>query len=218
MEPCIWNCMDGFMFVRGYLRASTKEQNANRAKDDLTKFAHERNFQIASFYTENESGASLERPELFRLLNECHPNDVLLIENVDRLSRLNASDWETLKTEIKKRQIRVVALDLPTSWVCLSNTSDGFTDRLFEAINAMILDMLAAFSRKDYEDRIKRQKQGIQVAKAKGLYKGRPANNLRNNEILKMLSDGYSWNSIINLTGCSRSTISRLKNNSDSFP
>jgi len=78
--------------------------------------------------------------------------------------------------------------------------------------------MLAAFSRKDYEDRIKRQKQGIQVAKAKGLYKGRPANNLRNNEILKMLSDGYSWNSIINLTGCSRSTISRLKNNSDSFP
>jgi DNA invertase Pin-like site-specific DNA recombinase len=49
------------MFLRVYLRASTKEQDANRAKDDLITFAKERNLKIAAFYVENESGASLER-------------------------------------------------------------------------------------------------------------------------------------------------------------
>jgi len=41
---------------------------------------------IAATYTENESGASLKRPELFRLLEDCQPGDLLLVEQVDRLS------------------------------------------------------------------------------------------------------------------------------------
>ena len=73
--------------------------------------------QIASWYIENESGAKLDRPELFRLLSDAHPGDVLLVEQVDRLSRLGAADWERLKIELATRKMRVVALDLPTSWV-----------------------------------------------------------------------------------------------------
>jgi DNA invertase Pin-like site-specific DNA recombinase len=45
---------------------------------------------IAARYMENESGAKLDRPELFRLLADCDPGDVLLVEQVDRLSRLTA--------------------------------------------------------------------------------------------------------------------------------
>ena len=51
------------MFVRAYLRASTSEQDANRAKDQLKAFAAERGLKIAACYTENESGAKLARPE-----------------------------------------------------------------------------------------------------------------------------------------------------------
>ena len=47
---------------------------------------------MAVWYVENESGASLKRPELFRLLGDCKAGDVLLIEQVDRLSRLNDAD------------------------------------------------------------------------------------------------------------------------------
>lgn len=198
------------MFVRAYLRASTKEQDASRAKADLLAFAKDRGLKIASTYVENESGASLERPELFRLLSDAQPGDILLIEQVDRLSRLNAQDWDKLKDEIKSRQIRVVALDLPTSWSLMSSYADEFTLRMSEAINSMMLDMIAAIARKDYEDRRKRQIQGIAKAKNAGLYKGRPANNSRNAAIMKMLASGQSWNSIIAATGCSRSTISRL--------
>lgn len=64
------------MFLRAYLRASTKEQDANRAKDDLIAFAKERGLKIAAFYIENESGASLDRPELFRLLSDSQPVSV----------------------------------------------------------------------------------------------------------------------------------------------
>jgi DNA invertase Pin-like site-specific DNA recombinase len=49
---------------------------------------------------ENESGASLRRPELSRLLSDCHAGDILLIEQVDHLSRLDAEDWEHLKREL----------------------------------------------------------------------------------------------------------------------
>src|SRR5690606_30313670 len=115
IEPVKSNCMRLHMFVRAYLRASTKEQDASRAKVDLEAFAKERGLTIAAAYIENESGASLARPELFRLLSDCQPGDVLLVEQVDRLSRLNARDWEKLKAEIAAKRVRVVALDLPTS-------------------------------------------------------------------------------------------------------
>jgi DNA invertase Pin-like site-specific DNA recombinase len=73
---------------------------------------------------ENESGASLARPELFRLLADARPGDILLVEQVDRLSRLTASDWEKLKAELAARHVRVVALDLPTSWM-MATAKDG---------------------------------------------------------------------------------------------
>jgi DNA invertase Pin-like site-specific DNA recombinase len=104
------------MFVRAYLRASTEDQDASRAKNELEAFAKDRGATIATHYIENVSGASLQRPELFKLLKDCQPGDVLLVEQVDRLSRLSAEDWERLKAEMVARRVRVVALDVPTSW------------------------------------------------------------------------------------------------------
>jgi DNA invertase Pin-like site-specific DNA recombinase len=197
------------MFIRAYLRASTKEQDASRAKNDLIEFAKERGLQIAAFYVENESGASLHRPELFRLLSDCHEGDVCLIEQVDRLSRLNANDWTKLKSELQSRRVRVVALDLPTSWM-MTSTTDDITSRMMDALNSMMLDMLAAIARKDYEDRRRRQQQGIEKLKEAGGYRGRQPDVQRNAAIMNMLRRGDSWNSIVAATGCSRSTLSRL--------
>ncbi|MBJ7577467.1 recombinase family protein [Devosia sp. MC532] len=198
------------MFVRAYLRASTQEQDATRARSELEAFVEARGLAIAATYIENESGASLTRPELFRLLGDCHPGDVLLVEQVDRLSRLNAADWGRLRAEIAERKVRVVALDLPTSWQLAIENADDFTSRMAEAINGMLLDMLAAIARKDYEDRRKRQSQGITSAKLRGVYKGRPEDVDRNSLIVSLLETGRSWNEIISATKCSRSTLARL--------
>jgi DNA invertase Pin-like site-specific DNA recombinase len=104
------------MNARTYLRASTEDQDARRAKDQVEAFAVEHGLNVVGSYAENESGAKLARPELFRLLADSKPGDVLLVEQVDRLSRLTDADWRKLRTELDARQVRVVALDLPTSW------------------------------------------------------------------------------------------------------
>jgi DNA invertase Pin-like site-specific DNA recombinase len=197
-------------FIRAYLRASTDEQDATRAREQVEIFAAERGMQIASWYIENESGAKLDRPELFRLFSDSHPGDVLLVEQVDRLSRLKAADWERLKIELASRRVRVVALDLPTSWIMATGKVDEFTDRMFSAINGMLLDMLAAIARKDYEDRRRRQMQGQEKAKAEGKYVGRPENKRRNTRIATMLAAGTSYSAIQEATGCSRATVAKI--------
>ena len=197
------------MFVRSYLRASTKSQDALRAKSQLEAFAAERGLKIAATYVENESGASLQRPALFELIKEAHLGDILLIEQVDRLSRLNEKDWDALKHALGEKQIKVVALDLPTSWI-MAAPVDEFTARMFSAINGMMLDMLAAISRKDYTTRRERSAQGIQKAKAAGKYKGRQENVERNLLVQKHLKLGLSsWNEIQALVGCSRGTVAK---------
>src|SRR5579863_5110696 len=104
------------MNARAYLRASTVEQDTSRAREQIELFAADRGLPIVGTFIENESGAKLARPELFRLLSDSKPGDVLLVEQVDRLSRLTDSDWRKLRGEIDHKQVRIVALDLPTSW------------------------------------------------------------------------------------------------------
>jgi DNA invertase Pin-like site-specific DNA recombinase len=194
--------------ARMYLRASTTEQDATRAREQLEAFAAERGLDVVGTYIENESGASLQRPELFRLLDDSKANDILLCEQVDRLSRLTDDDWRKLRATIDAKAVRIVALDLPTSWQMA--TGDEFTLRMFAAINGMLLDMLAAVARKDYEDRRRRQAQGIEKAKREGLYRGRREDTARNEGIAGMLKAGMSWSSIQAATGCSRATIAKV--------
>lgn len=88
------------MFITAYLRASTKEQDAKRAKSELIAFANDHDHKIAAFYVENESGATLERPQLMQLIDDAHDGDVILVEQIDRLARLNPADWDTLKQKL----------------------------------------------------------------------------------------------------------------------
>jgi DNA invertase Pin-like site-specific DNA recombinase len=74
----------------------------------------------------------------------------------------------------------------------------------------LMLDMLAAVARKDYEDRRRRQAQGIIKAKAAGAYRGRPEDTARNAGIASMLRSGLSWTAIQEATGCSRATIAKV--------
>lgn len=116
------------MYIFAYLRASTRQQDAERAKNSLQQFVAERGHRVASWYVENVSGASLQRPELMRLLENASPGDALLIEQVDRLSRLDDAGWVKLKELINSKSLSIVSLDLPTSYVALENhRSDDFT-------------------------------------------------------------------------------------------
>nr|WP_314899112.1 recombinase family protein [uncultured Deefgea sp.] len=198
------------MFVRAYLRASTKEQDASRARLQLDAFADDHNLRIASYYVENESGTKLDRPELMRLLNDASNGDMLLVEQVDRLSRLKNADWLTLRRMIAEKGVRIVALDLPTTHSLLKD-DDSFTAQILASINNMMLDMLAVIARKDYDDRRRRQAEGVAKAKAQGLYAGRPKDAELHRKITSLLAEGKSWSAIQDFLGCGRGTIKRVK-------
>ena len=200
------------MFLRAYLRASTTEQNAERAKESLITFATDHGKKIASFYVENESGATLTRPELMRLISDAGEGDIILVEQIDRLARLKQADWETLKFMLAKKKLMIVSPELPTSWIALKS-SDGteFTASILKAVNGMLLDMLAAVARKDYEDRLRRQMQGIEKAQAQGKFVGRKPDLKKRASIASLLAAGHSYSSIQDLLGCSRHLIADVK-------
>ena len=200
------------MRTYAYLRASTTEQDATRAARTLQAFASEHDLTIAHQFVENVSGASLQRPELFRLLAVAQAGDVLLVEQIDRLSRLNAEDWEMLRSTIQSKGIRIVALDLPTSYMQLGHVNDEFMRSMIGAINGMMLDMLAAIARKDYTDRKRRQAQGIEKAKEMGLYRGRQPDLEKHEHIRTLIDQGISQRKVAKMLGCAVGTVRNAMN------
>ena len=67
------------MVTRIYVRASTKDQDATRALQELQLFANTYNNDHIA-YVENESGTKLDRPVLNQLLNDAGQGDILLVE------------------------------------------------------------------------------------------------------------------------------------------
>lgn len=199
------------MRIYPYLRASTNEQDANRAIGFIERFANEHGIKLSKAFTENESGATLQRPQLFQLLDTAERGDVILLEQIDRLSRLTDNDWQKLKGIIHEKGIGIVSLDLPTSWTLLkAQASDDFTRSILNAVNGMLLDMLAAVARKDYEDRRRRQAEGIHRAKSNGLYRGRAEDTAKQERVAKLLDNGLSWREIIETIGCSRGLVAKV--------
>ncbi|HBN8837442.1 TPA: recombinase family protein [Pseudomonas aeruginosa] len=200
------------MFVRAYLRASTAEQDAARARSALEQFATDHSKVIAAHYTENASGTQADRPELLRLLADSRTGDVLLVESIDRLSRLPADDWAKLKAAIDRKGLRIVALDLPTSHQGMRDTTgDEFTARMLGAINNMMLDMMAAIARKDYEQRRARQAQGIEKAKIQGKYQGRPVDVALHARVSELLAVGLGIRATARHANCSTTTVLKIR-------
>ncbi|MHA1067049.1 recombinase family protein [Enterobacter ludwigii] len=176
------------MFIRAYLRASTEDQFADRAKEMLERFVQERGHKIASYYWENISGTKLDHPELGRLLMDSHRDDILLVEQIDRLSGLSNSDWMTLKKQIEQHELQIGSLDVSTSWQVLSETNPSQTDPITRAviiaINNMLIDLMTAMSHKGWLSRRQWQKQGKERAHTLGKYWGKQVDHERRQKVL----------------------------------
>lgn len=204
------------MFIRAYLRASTDDQDAGRAREYLEEFVAGHGKAIASCYMENASGSHADRPELIRLLKDARRGDVLLVESIDRLSRMDDKAWQSLKTAIDSRGIRIVSVDLPTSHQGITAQSgDEFTDRMLAAINYMMIDMMAAIARKDYQQRRLRQAQGIAKAKPAGVYKGRPKDQELRTRVRELLAAGLGIRAIARHAACSTTTVMKIRNEAE---
>ena len=191
------------MVTRIYVRASTKEQDAHRALDMLKQFAKGDCIQ----YVENESGTKLDRPELNRLLDEADKGDTLLVESVDRLSRLTQSDFEILKQRIKEKGLKLVIHDLPTTHI-LNVSDDPITSTILNLVNGMLIDLLATMARLDNDKRIQRIKQGLKRSGYKPT--GKKADTTKHNRIIELSKSNMSKEEIARAVKCSISTVYRV--------
>ena len=174
------------MIVRIYVRASTKDQDAERALDDLVMFSKNYGDKYVP-YVENHTGTKLERPKLNELLKESNNGDILLVESVDRLSRMKQDDFEKLKVILKDKGLRLIVADLPTTQIELKD-GDDTTGSILELINKLLIDLLATMARLDNEKRKERIKQGL----ARSGYKpsGKKANEEKHKRILELAASG----------------------------
>jgi DNA invertase Pin-like site-specific DNA recombinase len=198
------------MNVRIYCRASTEGQHADRALVSLREFAQSKNWQVAGEYIENASGAKLERVELMHLLEQAQPGDLLLIEAIDRLSRLQHEEWAELKATLNSKGLVIVSMDLPTSWQMVEMSGNDLTSGILRAVNAMLIDILATMARQDYETRRKRQAQGIR-AKQAGLYTGKEKDMEARETVREMLAQNVKPAHIMKAADISRATFYRIK-------
>ena len=196
------------MNTRIYLRASTKDQDAERALQILQDLNQNLNLGETIVYVENYSGTKLDRPELNKLLSEANQGDTLLVESIDRLSRLTQRDFQELKRRIQEKGLRLVVADLPTTYQMIQ-TSDSITHSILELINNMLIDLLATMARLDNEKRIERIKQGL----ARSGYKptGKKANEAKHKRIKELLAVGnMTKEEIAKAVNCGVATVYRV--------
>ena len=167
------------MTVRIYVRASTKDQDATRALADLVAFSTDYDDNYVE-YVEHFSGTKLDRPVLAKLLIDAEQGDILLVESVDRLSRLSQDDFAIIKQRIKDKSLRLVVADLPTT----HTVSKSMTGEILTVINHMLIDLLATMAKLDNDKRRERIKQGL----ANSGYKptGKKANTTKHNRIREL--------------------------------
>ena len=194
------------MITRIYVRASTKDQDAERALDDLREFTKSMHNNVSE-YIENESGTKLDRPVLNQLLDESNNGDILLVESVDRLSRLTQSDFDVLKGRIKEKGLRLVVADLPTTHM-LINSNDNITSSILNLINNMLIDLLATMERLDNDKRRERIKQGLEKSGYKTTEK--KADTGKHDRIKKLNQKGLTKEEIAKAVGCGIATVYRV--------
>jgi len=174
----------------GYARTSTIEQNL----DSQISALKEAGCDIIR--TEQKSGASLEgRVELQTILEFIHPDEILVVTRIDRLAR-SLRDLQKIVAILKQKKAHLMATEQPV------DTSNATGKAFF--------DMLGVFAEFETNLRRERQAEGIAVAKAKGVYKGRPA-SIDQNEITRRLLDKQRPTDIARDMSISRGTVYKVK-------
>lgn len=196
----------------GYARVSTTEQNLNRQLEQLKKADCKKIFQ------EKVSGKDTNRPELQKMLNFIREDDEVVVISMDRLGR-NSRDISNILEQIKSKGATINILNLPSF--------EGIKDRnLKNLLTNLVLEIQKYTAEQERKTILERQKQGIKLAKEKGIYKGGviqyskdskdPKRRLIYHTVVEMLNrkekgEPITITEIAHKVGITRNTIYRIK-------
>ncbi|RSZ55599.1 recombinase family protein [Massilia atriviolacea] len=188
--------------ARIYQRVSTEGQELTR-QQSLRAEAEAKGYTVVATYSEKASGTSEDRPELQRMLADLNDGDTIIAEHLDRITRLPLPEAEALMKRIKATGAAVSVPGL----IELPKVGDGVAAIVVDAMQEMLLRIALYQCRADWETRRERQKQGIAIAKAKGVYKGRKPDTVANAKIVELRALGYTIAKVASTLNVSESQV-----------
>lgn len=136
----------------GYIRVSTAEQNTVRQEVLMQELG------VHEIYIDKTSGKSANRPELQRMMTYVRHGDTVIVESISRFAR-NTKDLLELVEQLAAKGVEFVsrkeAIDTTTP------------------TGKFMLTIFAAVAELEREYLLQRQREGIDIAKKNGVYKGR---------------------------------------------
>lgn len=136
----------------GYIRVSTFDQNPERQLDGAN---------VVHTFTDKASGKDVKRPQLEELIRFVRSGDTVVVHSMDRLAR-NLDDLRRIVQTLTQRGVHIEFLKEHLS----------FTGEDSPMANLM-LSVMGAFAEFERALIRERQKEGIALAKQRGVYRGR---------------------------------------------
>lgn len=151
-----------------YIRVSTEEQNEARQ----IKLAEE--LGIEKIFIDKQSGKDTERKRLKELLSFAREGDTIYCESISRIAR-NTKDLLNIVEDLKNRGI---------DFVSQKENIDTTTPQ-----GRFILTIFGALAELERENILQRQKEGIEIAKEQGKYKGRKPKEINEEKFKRMCAE-----------------------------
>ncbi|MFC7061041.1 recombinase family protein [Halobacillus seohaensis] len=186
--------------IFGYARVSSSEQNLDRQIKELEAHGCE------DIVIEKESGV-MSRPQFEKLLHQIRKNDVVVCHDLTRFGRSQIHILQVIQ-ELREKNAGLVTL---------KERIDTREDNPYSDLIVSIFSATAEFERKMIKER---QREGIEIAKNKGMYKGgkkryhagaRGKDKVIYDEVVRLLNQKESVMNIHRRTGLSRNTIYSIK-------
>ncbi len=175
----------------GYVRVSSKDQNESRQIEALKTLVDE-------ILIDKASGKNADRPALKELMSKVRSGDTVRVKSVDRLAR-NTRDLLDILDELTTKGVRVEFIDNHMTF------DDSPTSKFITTMLGAVGELERSFIRQ-------RQAEGIKIAKAKGVFKGRQKDDEIRKKVAEYLTKGtYTNEEIYKLVGCGRATFFRIK-------
>ena len=150
--------------IVGYVRVSSKDQNADRQMDEMEK----RGVLRKHIYLDQKSGCNFERPSYRKMIREIRKGDLILIKSIDRLGRNYREVIEQWQLLTRDKGVDVRVLDMPLLDTTIAK------DLLGTFISNLVLQLLSFVAENERAMIRARQAEGIEAVRRRGVKFGRP--------------------------------------------
>ena len=175
-----------------YARVSTDDQNLDRQLETLKAYCPDK------IFTDHLSGKNLERPGFQQMMDYVREGDIIYVASMDRMAR----NLDDLLATTKRLQSKGITVHFLKENICLNPGAET------SSMSKLIMSIMGAVAEFERSLIRERQREGILLAKARGVYKGRkPIDPDKMQEALKLIDEGLSKTKVCEKLQISRQTL-----------